>query len=292
MKFGEKLKDLRQKRKLTQDEVAKSIGVSRRAYIAYEQENVRPRKQETYNKLAKTLGCNVNYLRIDDTAFDSRSLAILRELSLPLWLLPFPPFMYATTISAYENLLERKAKSKKKLERSEEIKEPLTYTNDMLFQYEKTQKKFAAIARGILYKAAAEKGIQCQPGKYEDADGLGIPPDDYIIVNNQDIESWWLIFWAKDPKLDKHVIISPDDRAGVMINRFTTAKRDPKRMATIVVDDNELYEAVCKYKEHNSYRGNLSVVLVDTNEITIRKEEIISLYDDAHPVESTYISVL
>ena len=63
-------------------------------------------------------------------------------------------------------------------------------------------------------------------------------------------------------------------------------------MATIAVDNNELYEAVCKYKEHNSYRGNLSVVLVDTNEITIRKEEIISLCDDAHPVESTYISVL
>ena len=40
MKFGEKLKDLRQKRKMTQDEVASAIGVSRRAYIAYEQGNV------------------------------------------------------------------------------------------------------------------------------------------------------------------------------------------------------------------------------------------------------------
>lgn len=68
MEFGERLKSLRTSKKMTQDEVASAIGISRRAYIAYEQENTRPRKKETYNKLAEVLGCDVNYLRIDDTA--------------------------------------------------------------------------------------------------------------------------------------------------------------------------------------------------------------------------------
>ena len=33
MKFGEKLKSLRTNKKMTQDEVASAIGVSRRAYL-------------------------------------------------------------------------------------------------------------------------------------------------------------------------------------------------------------------------------------------------------------------
>ena len=69
MKFGEKLKELRKKMKMTQDEVAASIGISRRAYADYELKHIRPRRQETYDKLAKILGCDANYLRADDSAF-------------------------------------------------------------------------------------------------------------------------------------------------------------------------------------------------------------------------------
>ena len=291
MKFGEKLKDLRQKRKLTQGEVATSIGVSRRAYIAYEQENVRPRKQETYDKLARTLGCDVNYLRIDDNAINAGTVAALGTLGIALGSIASSPIGFATALQVFTTYLGFRA-TRKIFDRSEETKEPLTYTNDMLLQYEKAQKQFAAIAIGVLYRAAAKKGIQCQQGNLKDIGSTGIRPDDFIIVKNQNIESWWLIFWAKDPKLDEHVIMFPEDRAGALISRFTTSKSDPKRMATIVVDDIELFEAVCRYKGHNSYRGNLSVIMVDTNEVTVCKEEIISSYDEDHPEEDSYISVL
>ncbi len=290
MKFGEKLKDLRQKRKMTQDEVATSIGVSRRAYIAYEQENVRPRKQETYDKLAKTLGCDVNYLRIDDTAINPGTVAALGTLGVALGAIS--PLGMAAALPAFAAYLGLKASAKKEDERSKEPKEPLTYTNDMLLQYERAQKKFAATAMGILYKAAAEKGIQCQQGSLKDIDGIGIRPDDYIVVKDHEIEDWWFIFWAKDPELDEHIIVFPNDRAGAMISRFTTMKSDPKRMATIVVDDIELYEAVCRYKGCNSYRGNLSVVLIDTNEVRICKEALIASYDDGPSPEAPYISIL
>lgn len=292
MKFGEKLKELRQKRKLTQDEVATSIGVSRRAYIAYEQDNVRPRKQETYDKLAKTLGCDVNYLRIDDNAINPGTMAALGTLGVALGSMAISPIGIAAAIPAFAAYLGIKASEKKDTARGKEPKEPLTYTNDMLLQYERAQKKFAATAMGILYKAAAEKGIQCQQGSLKDIEGIGIRPDDCIVVKGQEIEDWWFIFWAKDPELDEHIIVFPNDRAGAMISRFTTMKSDPKRMATIVVDDIELYEAVCRYKGCNSYRGNLSVVLVDTNEVRICKEALISLYDEDPSAEAKYISIL
>lgn len=290
MTFGEKLKELRQKRKLTQDEVAKSIGVSRRAYIAYEQDNVRPRKQEAYDKLAKTLGCDVNYLRIDDNAINPGTVAALGTLGVALGSMAISPIGIAAVIPAIAAYLGIKAS--KDTVRGKESKEALTYTNDMLLQHERAQKKFAATAMGILYKAAAEKGIQCQQGSLKNIDGVGIWPDDCIVVKGQEIKDWWFIFWAKDPELDEHIIVFPNDRAGAMISRFTTMKSDPKRMATIVVDDIELYEAVCRYKGCNSYRGNLSVVLVDTNEVRICKEALIALYDDGPSAEATYISIL
>lgn len=69
MKFGEKLKKLRTEKKLTQDEISAAIGTSRRTYISYEQEGRYPRKREVYAKLAKALGCDVNYLVTEDEEF-------------------------------------------------------------------------------------------------------------------------------------------------------------------------------------------------------------------------------
>lgn len=71
MKFGEKLKNLRTKKGLTQNDVSTAVGISRRTYISYEQEGRYPRKREVYGKLAVTLGCDVNYLMIEDEEFIS-----------------------------------------------------------------------------------------------------------------------------------------------------------------------------------------------------------------------------
>lgn len=69
MQFGEKLKALRAEKNLSQVEVASRIGMSRRAYIAYEQDGVYPRKREIYYKLAEVLGCDPNYLLTENDDF-------------------------------------------------------------------------------------------------------------------------------------------------------------------------------------------------------------------------------
>ena len=69
MKFGEKLKILRKEKKLSQEELAKAVGLSRRAYIAYELEGAYPRHREVYSRLAEVLGCEVNYLLAEDEQF-------------------------------------------------------------------------------------------------------------------------------------------------------------------------------------------------------------------------------
>ena len=53
MKFGEKLKALRKERGLTQNELAKAVGVGTRSVVGWEQEGRYPRKRELYAKLAE-----------------------------------------------------------------------------------------------------------------------------------------------------------------------------------------------------------------------------------------------
>ena len=73
MKFGEKLKQLRTDKGLTQEELATTVGISRRTYVSYEQEGRYPRKRERSGKLADALGCDANYLITEDEEFVTKA---------------------------------------------------------------------------------------------------------------------------------------------------------------------------------------------------------------------------
>mgnify|MGYP002626667380 CR=1 FL=1 len=69
MEFGEKIKQLRKENNLTQEELAKAVGLSARAIQSYEQKNVKPRKIEIYKKLADVLGVDISVLMTDEEEF-------------------------------------------------------------------------------------------------------------------------------------------------------------------------------------------------------------------------------
>ena len=50
MKFGEKVRDLRKKNSLTQDELAKCLGVSKRTIIGWERDGRYPRNVASVDK--------------------------------------------------------------------------------------------------------------------------------------------------------------------------------------------------------------------------------------------------
>ena len=62
MNFGQKLKAIRIKENLTQTELGKMVGVSLRTIQNYEAGKSYPKQHEIYDKLAKALNTNVNYL--------------------------------------------------------------------------------------------------------------------------------------------------------------------------------------------------------------------------------------
>jgi len=283
MEFGEKLKKLRTEKKLTQEDVAKAVGISRRAYVAYEQEGARPRKRETYKKLSDVFGCSINHLLIEDSAIVG-AIAGVSAFGLALAAIPVAPIGISVALGTLYGVTKGIKKSQRRKIESENL--------DAIIPYENRQKLFRATAMGIIYADMTSKQIICQPGSIQSLDAIGIRPDEYVTIAEQDIESWWLVFWAKDAELDDNVIVEMSDRAEVLFSRFATASSSPKRKVSIVVDDDELFNELCKFKDHNSYRGNMTVLLVDVENVKILKEETLAYYDVDEPIEMLMMGIV
>ena len=69
MKFGEKLREQRNKRRLLQNELAAEIGVSKRTLINYEKGVSYPKNRDIYYKLADFFKVDVNYFLTEDEEF-------------------------------------------------------------------------------------------------------------------------------------------------------------------------------------------------------------------------------
>ena len=69
MKFGEKLRELRKQKHLSQTELGAAVGVSLRTLRGWEVEGRYPKQRELYAKLAEVLGCDVDYLLTEKEAF-------------------------------------------------------------------------------------------------------------------------------------------------------------------------------------------------------------------------------
>jgi transcriptional regulator with XRE-family HTH domain len=69
MKFGEKLKEQRNKRKVLQEDVARAVGITRQTLVNYESGTTHPQDRSIYFKLADFYGVDVNYFLTEDEEF-------------------------------------------------------------------------------------------------------------------------------------------------------------------------------------------------------------------------------
>lgn len=69
MTFAEKFKEERVKKELTQQQVADSLGITRKMITLYEKGTSLPRTREAYKKIADLFGVDVNYLLTEDEDF-------------------------------------------------------------------------------------------------------------------------------------------------------------------------------------------------------------------------------
>ncbi|MDD3193338.1 MAG: helix-turn-helix transcriptional regulator [Oscillospiraceae bacterium] len=69
MKFGDKVRELRTDKKLTQAELGKLVGVTVRTVAGWENDGRYPQKRDLYDKLATVFEVPANYLISEDEEF-------------------------------------------------------------------------------------------------------------------------------------------------------------------------------------------------------------------------------
>jgi transcriptional regulator with XRE-family HTH domain len=75
MKFGEKVRKLRQEKGLTQKELAQKAGLGLKTITNYESGSTYPRSRRVYEILAGILGCKVEYLNGEGGDFIAQAQA-------------------------------------------------------------------------------------------------------------------------------------------------------------------------------------------------------------------------
>ena len=69
MSFGEKLKELRTKANMSQEQLAKELGITRRSIVYYETARRYPKKREILTGISKIFGVAIDYLVSDSEDF-------------------------------------------------------------------------------------------------------------------------------------------------------------------------------------------------------------------------------
>ena len=76
MKFGEKLREARLKKGLSQAKLAEMTGVAKRTLINYENNGILPKQKDTYFNLAKALEIDANVLMDDNAEFVTQAAEV------------------------------------------------------------------------------------------------------------------------------------------------------------------------------------------------------------------------
>ena len=113
-------------------------------------------------------------------------------------------------------------------------------------------------------------------------------PDLCLYFDNENIKSWWFVFW--DNEFNKILNISKNDLSKYLVSKFMLTEPDRAKKSSLVVKDKELFDLISELKGKISYKGNLSVLLIDTDSMSIVNERNISYYDDDEIIELSIVT--
>ncbi len=141
---------------------------------------------------------------------------------------------------------------------------------------ERTDRDEYAI-RGILYSALAERHIRFE--KDDDWNIRGLRQKLQIKVSGQCISEW--CFNILLVPFDTRFVRSHIRNMFIRLMGFlSTTEPKKERKTSIILTDLDSYQLLIRYQDKLSYKGDLSIILVDLNYYAIMKEDYLSHYKD------------
>ncbi|MBR3235057.1 MAG: helix-turn-helix transcriptional regulator [Atopobiaceae bacterium] len=285
MNRGEILRRKRKEKGYTQAEAAKGIGgVVLRSYNSYEN-GKEPRDKMFWARAAKFFDCDVEEFGVsisEDDAYDSyyqadrqartKKLAALTTgstlASLALGGPPLAAVSFSLTMASYAAGVY--------MGRRKAMKEALPEDDEALRKMLEKRERF--IRKALSYLCMALTDLEINPKRVRELPDDG--PDVILEVDTETIKSWWLCFEeGVVDKGDRETNFVNEIRARAALARFWNFAPSPERKASIVVEDESLYEMLTA-QNGGAYRGNLSAILVDTEDARIISEEFLATYEE------------
>lgn len=163
---------------------------------------------------------------------------------------------------------------------SKEKKKSTGDLDKILLEYKNKLLRFQKISIAAIQTRLTDKKIEFSYNSGKNSQETRNQPDYSVDIYNEKIDSWWFIFYIDSTVIDNDFKVDKKNQAASLISKFALITPSNKRKMSIVINDKGLYDAICSYKGNIAYKGNLSVILIDENEIDIKNEDNIAYYGD------------
>ena len=110
-----------------------------------------------------------------------------------------------------------------------------------------------------------------------------------ITLSDKDIDEWWFDFnfyESSDVERDRRHNFA---RARQDISKLVFVEPNPGRKISLVVNDEDAFNQITEYAGNLSYRGELSVILIDAEKYMVTKEKYLAHFELGDQTKEIYI---
>ncbi len=153
-------------------------------------------------------------------------------------------------------------------------------------EFERDRTRFKNFASGVIYKTLSENGFN-----FINTDSIGLRgfrPDMALrIPQKSDCEWWFDIRYIKKEIYSNRPGWQADAR--MFLGRYIFIEPRSDRKVSLVTSVKEFFNVLIGFKDKLSYRGDLSVILIDEDTFTVVQEVYLAHYDEQGNDSEFYI---
>lgn len=144
-------------------------------------------------------------------------------------------------------------------------------------EYRKLESKYEVVCMGAIYRALAEKNISYSSANDVQIGRGGFKADLVMYVSQQPILEWWFEF--KYIEADREQRGIPNLKS--ILGQFMFIEPKMERKISLVINSKLNFEEIISYKNCLAYRGDLSVILIDEDNLSVIDEVYLAHYEDS-----------
>ncbi len=159
--------------------------------------------------------------------------------------------------------------------------ETLEKRRQRVSEYRRKENSFEKVAEGIILKALLDKDIEYSsvPEAQNQKRRHRGWPDIRVKIKKREIKEWWIDFryFEKEGRTSRFV---GSRLINILFGKLMMTPSNKKRKISIAVNNEAFFEQIAEFSGKLSYRGELSVILIDTENFKVKKEVYLSHFDE------------